>query len=135
MSRGGVARVSISIPPDLLKELDSMLKKVGYDRSRAIQIAIRNFLTEYKWVQESGDFSGALILLYDHKARGVEESLTDIQHAHGDIIVSTMHIHLDEDNCLEIVAVKGNSKSIKELAERMMNEKGVKQLKLTVIAK
>ncbi|MEM2665344.1 MAG: CopG family ribbon-helix-helix protein, partial [Nitrososphaerota archaeon] len=83
MSRGGVARVSISIPPDLLKELDDMLKKIGYDRSKAIRIAIRNFLTDYKWTQESGDVAGALILLYDHKSRGIEESLTDIQHEHG----------------------------------------------------
>lgn len=131
----GVARISISIPPDLLKELDDTLKKVGYDRSRAIQIAIRNFLTEYRWAHESGDVAGALILLYDHKSRGVEESLTDIQHEHGDIIASTMHVHLDEDNCLEIIAVKGKTKSIKELAERMMKEKGVKQLKLAVVTK
>ncbi|MEM1532157.1 MAG: nickel-responsive transcriptional regulator NikR, partial [Nitrososphaerota archaeon] len=126
MSRGGVARVSISIPPDLLKELDDMLKKIGYDRSKAIRIAIRNFLTDYKWTQESGDVAGALILLYDHKSRGIEESLTDIQHEHGSIITSTMHVHLDKENCLEIIAVKGSSRSIKELAERMMKEKGVK---------
>ncbi|MEM0204354.1 MAG: nickel-responsive transcriptional regulator NikR [Nitrososphaerota archaeon] len=135
MSRGGVARVSISIPPDLLKELDDMLKKIGYDRSKAIRIAIRNFLTDYKWTQESGDVAGALILLYDHKSRGIEESLTDIQHEHGSIITSTMHVHLDKENCLEIIAVKGSSRSIKELAERMMKEKGVKQLKLAVVTK
>ncbi|MEM0456785.1 MAG: nickel-responsive transcriptional regulator NikR [Nitrososphaerota archaeon] len=135
MSRGGVARVSISIPPDLLKELDDMLKKIGYDRSKAIRIAIRNFLTDYKWTQESGDVAGALILLYDHKSRGIEESLTDIQHEHGGIITSTMHVHLDKENCLEIIAVKGSSRSIKELAERMMKEKGVKQLKLAVVTK
>lgn len=134
MVRRGVARVSISIPPDLLKELDSMLEKVGYDRSRAVQIAIRNFLTEYRWVHEQGEVAGALLLLYDHKRRGVEESLTDIQHEHGSVITSTMHIHLDEDNCLEIVAVKGSSRSIKELAEKMMREKGVKQLKLAILA-
>ncbi|PUA31074.1 MAG: nickel-responsive transcriptional regulator NikR [Candidatus Terraquivivens tikiterensis] len=134
MVRRGVARVSISIPPDLLKELDSMLEKVGYDRSRAVQIAIRNFLTEYRWVHEQGEVAGALLLLYDHKRRGVEESLTDIQHEHGSVITSTMHIHLDEDNCLEIVAVRGSSRSIKELAEKMMREKGVKQLKLAILA-
>lgn len=135
MSRDGVARISISIPPDLLNELNDVLKKIGYDRSKAIQIAIRNFLTEYRWARESGEVAGALILLYDHKSRGIEESLTDIQHEYGDIIMSTMHVHLDEDNCLEIVAVKGNSKSIRELAERMMKERGVKQLKLAVVAK
>lgn len=135
MSRGGVARISISIPPDLLRELDGMLKKIGYDRSKAIQMAIRNFLTEYKWAHESGEVAGALILLYDHKSRGIEESLTDIQHDYGSIITSVMHVHLDEENCLEIIAVKGDSESIKELAERMMKEKGVKQLKLTVVSK
>ncbi|MCS7136667.1 MAG: nickel-responsive transcriptional regulator NikR [Nitrososphaerota archaeon] len=134
MSGGGVTRISISIPPDLLKELDDVLKKVGYDRSKAIQIAIRNFLTEYRWTHESGEVAGALILLYDHRSRGVEGSLTDIQHEYGNIITSTMHVHLDEDNCLEIVALKGSSKSIKELVERVIKEKGVKQLKLALVA-
>ncbi len=132
---GGVTRISISIPPDLLKELDNFIEKSGYDRSKVIQMAIRNFLTDYRWTHESGDIAGALILLYDHKSRGIEESLTDIQHEYGNIITSTMHVHLDENNCLEIIAVKGESGRIKELMESMMMEKGVKQLKLAVVAK
>jgi CopG family nickel-responsive transcriptional regulator len=134
MDGEGVIRFSVSVPPSLLKDFDEMISQMGYDRSKAIQIAMRNFLTDYRWAQERGQVVGAITILYDHETRGLEETLTDIQHEYRDVISSTTHIHLDERNCLEILAVKGEVKSIQDLAKKLMVERGVKQLRLSTLS-
>jgi len=107
---------------------------MGYDRSKAIQLAMRNFLTDYMWKFEENDMAaGTLTIIYDHDIMGLEESLTDIQHHRRNIIISTMHIHLDERNCLLVIAVKGTVKTIKNLAEELMSKRGIKQLKLVTV--
>ncbi|MBS7643427.1 nickel-responsive transcriptional regulator NikR [Candidatus Bathyarchaeota archaeon] len=134
MAGKGVSRISISLPPELLLEFDEMTKQIGYDRSKAVQMAIRNYLTEYRWTSAEGETgSGAVIILYDHDTKDLEQELTDIQHRHQRIISSSMHIHLDEHNCLEIIATKGGIKEIKNLAQDLMTKRGVKQLKLAVL--
>lgn len=131
MSEKGVRRFSVSVPPKLLEDFDKVIREMGYERSKAIRLAMQNFLTEYRWTSEEERVGvGALIMIYDHKTRGLEETLTEIQHEYLTMISSTTHIHLDERNCLEIVAVKGRGKSIQSLAKRLMVERGVKQLKL-----
>lgn len=134
MNEGGVRRFTVSVSPELLEDFNKVIKSMGYERSKAIRLAMRNFLTEYKWArEEEGVGVGALLMVYDHKTRGLEESLTDIQHEYREAISSTTHIHLDERNCLEIVVVKGKVKSIQSLAKRLMGERGVKQLKLATL--
>jgi len=134
MAKKGVSRISISLPPDLLDEFDKMIKQMGYDRSKAIQASIRNFLTENKWMhEEKGIVMGALTMIYDHEVKGLEESLTDAEHLYSDIITSSMHIHLDERNCLEIIAVKGKVESIRDLAQDLMRKRGVKQIRLAIV--
>jgi len=129
----GVSRFGVSMPSELLKEFDETVARMGYDRSKAIQLAMRNFLTEYKWTREEGVVVGSLTIIYNHETRGLEETLTDIQHEYRDLISSTTHVHLDERNCLEILAVKGEVKSIQSLAKRLMAERGVKQLKFATL--
>jgi CopG family nickel-responsive transcriptional regulator len=134
MVKKGVSRISVSLPPDLLDEFDSIVKQIGYDRSKAIQVSIRNFLTENSLMfGVKGVIAGALVMIYDHEVKGLEESLTDVQHIHSEIIGSSMHIHLDERNCLEIIAVKGEATSIRNLAQELMNKRGVKQVKLSIV--
>jgi CopG family nickel-responsive transcriptional regulator len=134
MTKKGVSRISISLPPDLLDEFDRVIKQMGYDRSKAIQASIRNFLTENKWMhEEKGIVMGALVMIYDHEVKGLEESLTDTGHLYSSIISSSMHIHLDERNCLEIIAVKGEVESIRNLAQELMSKRGVKQIRLAVV--
>lgn len=107
---------------------------MNYDRSKAIQLAMRNFLTEYEWeYEEKGVVAGTITLIYDHEVKGLEENLTDIQHLQRNVIISNMHIHIDDRNCLLVIAVKGEIKSIKNLAKELMRMRGVKQLKLTTI--
>ncbi len=134
MVQKGVSRISISLPPDLLDEFDKTIKQMGYDRSKAIQVSIRNFLTENKWMHEEKDMvMGALTMIYDHEVKGLEESLTDAEHLYGNIISSSMHIHLDEKNCLEIVAVKGKVQAIRDLTQDLMSKRGVKQIRLAFV--
>lgn len=95
---------------------------------------MRGFLTEYRWrIDEKGMVVGALIMIYDHETKGLEEILTNIQHGCKALISSTTHLHLDERNCLEIVAVKGKAKAIQALTGKLMTVKGVKQLKLATL--
>jgi CopG family nickel-responsive transcriptional regulator len=129
----GVSRFGVSVPPELLTEFDETVARMGYDRSKAIQLAMRNFLTEYKWTREEGVVVGSLTIIYNHETRGLEETLTDIQHEYRDLISSTTHVHLDDRNCLEILAVKGEVKSIQSLTKRLMAKRGVKQLKFVTL--
>jgi len=135
LKKNGVARFSASAPPELLRAFDLTVKKMGYgDRSKALNIVMRNLVTEYKWIgEEKGQGAGAIILLYDRETRGLEAALTDVQHHYESIITSSMHIHLDEHKCLQIIAVKGERREIRDLSEKLMTERGVKQVKLTVV--
>jgi CopG family nickel-responsive transcriptional regulator len=129
-----VSRFTVSAPSNLVEDFNATIRRIGFDRSKAVQTAMRNFLTEWKWTRETKSLmTGAIVTIYDHEVQGVEEALTHVQHHNQRIISSTMHIHLDERNCLQIVAVKGETKAIQDLAEGLMNKRGVKQIKLAAI--
>jgi len=130
----GVSRFSVSVDPVLLGEFDETTGEIGYNRSTAIQVAMRDFLTEHKWsTEEEGVVAGAITMIYDHHVKGLGDMLTSIQHGFLDIISSTTHVHLDHDNCLEILAVKGDIKRIKELTQSLRVSRGVNQLKYSML--
>jgi CopG family nickel-responsive transcriptional regulator len=132
--KSGVRRVSISVEPKLIDEFDEAIEDIGYNRSTAIEMAMRDFLTNYKWsVIETGNVAGAITMIYDHHVPGLNESLTDIQHDYIDVVTSVTHVHLDHANCLELLAVKGDIKRIKELTRGLRVIRGVKQLKTSVL--
>ena len=133
MSGRGVVRFSVSTSPDLLHEFDEVIQHLGYDRSKAIQAAMRNYLSELRLSEGRGPVAGALVVLYNHETTGLEEGLTDIQHRYQRVVTSNMHIHLASDVCLEIVAVRGDVKVIRELAQKIMVQRGVMQLKLAAV--
>ncbi|MDQ1280422.1 MAG: CopG family transcriptional regulator, nickel-responsive regulator [Thermoproteota archaeon] len=130
-----VARISISIPVDLLRRFDDHIKRLGYEsRSKAVQDALQSLITESKWMCEKmGEGIGAITMVYDHEVKGLEEELTDIQHRFENIIPSSMHIHLSQDNCLEIIAVKGKGQDVRDLAQELRTKKGVKHIKLAIV--
>ena len=130
----GVKRFTVSVSPDLLKSFDDIIGEMGYDRSKAIGLAMRNFLAEYAWNRESGKGAGAISLIYDHERRQVDKELTEIQHHHREVIISTTHVHLDQHNCLLIIAVRGDVGSILELAREITGAKGVLQVRLASLA-
>lgn len=128
----GVARISVSLPPELLEEFDSFVSSLGMDRSKAVQIAMRNFLTEYKAFSQSGDVAGVVSVIYDHEVKGLEDAITDVQHGYSDIVIATVHAHLTQNDCMEVIIVRGKAERIRAFSEKLMTNRGVKQLKLTL---
>jgi len=131
-----IVRVSLTFPPELLKDFDEITSKMGYEnRSKAVQDAIRLFVTEKKWTQsdDTSKQTGMIVMVYDHDARNLESELTETQHHSTVAISSTMHIHISEKNCLEAIAVNGRMSEIQKLSDELATKRGVKILK-TIIA-
>ena len=132
MSKPGVTRISISLPPNLLEDFDQVTSNIGYDRSKAIQQAMRDFISEYHWEHDStASAVGTITIIYDHDVPGLESELTAIQHQHTTLISSTTHIHLDTHHCLLVIVVKGKTAKIKKLATQLQSLRGINQLKVT----
>lgn len=129
-------RIGVSLPDNLLGRFDNIIEKRGYSsRSEGIRDAIRNYIMHYEWMNEvEGERIGVITLIYDHDQRGLVNNLTDIQHEYMGMIKSSVHVHLDHDNCLELIMLQGDGKQVKEVAEKMMALKGVKHVKLTTIS-
>lgn len=132
-----VTRVSLTLPEDLLSELDRVLRAQDYSsRSEAVRDALRDFLASYKWRQElKGEQLGAVVVVYEHDARGLTDKLADIQHEEREVIGSVQHLHVDEKNCLETLIVRGPAKKIRELVDRIGSLKGVKQVRLATVGR
>jgi CopG family nickel-responsive transcriptional regulator len=131
-----IIRVGVTFPPDLLKDLDEIIGKMGYEsRSKAVQDAVRLFVSERKWLQEDeSNQTGVLLMVYDHEVRGLESELTEVQHHHSSLISSTMHIHIGEQDCLEAIAVKGKASEIRKLSNELTTKRGVKILKTIIVS-
>jgi CopG family nickel-responsive transcriptional regulator len=131
-----VTRIGVTFPPDLLKDFDEIIGRMGYEsRSKAIQDAVRLYVSERKWVKEAdAQQTGVLLMVYDHDTRGLESDLTESQHHHGELISSTMHIHLGERDCLEVIAVKGKGSEIRHLSDDLARRRGVKILKSMIVS-
>lgn len=131
----GVTRFSVSVDPKLLEEFDGATSEIGYNRSTAIQVAMRDYLTEHRWsAEETGVVAGAITMVFEHHTSGVSGVLTEIQHDFLDVISSATHVHIDQDNCLEILAVKGDIARIKELTRSLRASRGVMQLKFSMLS-
>jgi CopG family nickel-responsive transcriptional regulator len=130
-----IVRIGVTIPPDLLKDFDDITAKMGYEsRSKAIQDAVRLYVSERKWLQEEdSNQTGVILMVYDHDTRGLESNLTESQHHHAELISSTMHIHLGEHDCLEVIAVKGKGSEIRHLSDELATRRGVKILKSMIV--
>ena len=130
-----VTRIGVTFPPELLKDFDEVISKMGYEsRSKAIQDAVRLYVSERKWLKEEDSTqTGILLMVFDHEVKGLESELTETQHHHSSLISSTMHIHLGERDCLEAIAVKGKASEIHELSDELTTRRGVKILKTTIV--
>ncbi len=122
----GISRFGISLDKTLLDKFDRLIRTKKYNnRSEAFRDLIRGALVKEEW-QEGKEIAGAITLIYDHHKRELVNKLMDIQHDFQKVIISTQHIHLDHDNCLEIIAVKGTPGEAKKLTDILKSVKGVK---------
>ena len=127
-----IKRFGVSIESRLLGQFDSYIAANNYEnRSEAIRDLIRKELVEEEWAKANEDIAGAIVIVYDHHKREVVDKLLDIQHDFHELIISSQHIHLDHDNCLEIIVVRGRMIQVNELAAKLKSIKGVKHASLT----
>lgn len=124
-------RFGVSMDEELLKQFDELIEQQGYaNRSEAIRDVIRDRLVQQEWAK-GDEVVGVVTLVYDHHKSNLNASLTKLQHHYHDLILSTMHIHLDDDNCLEILAVQGEGSKVGGIAAKLASLKGVKHGRLT----
>lgn len=129
----GLTRFGVSIPGRLLGDFDRLIARKGYqNRSEAIRDLIRDSLVTQEWRTGSREMVGTISLVYSHHTRELSRILTNMQHDHYKTILSTLHIHLDEHNCLEVLVLKGKSEEIKKISDRLIGTKGVKHGKLSL---
>lgn len=121
-----MVRFGISLDKNLLHQFDEHIKNNRYtNRSEAIRDLIRQDLVKKEW-QANQEVTGAITLVYNHHKRELVNKLMDIQHDYHLSILSTQHLHLDDDNCLEIIVIKGRARRIEELYGKLKSAKGVK---------
>jgi CopG family nickel-responsive transcriptional regulator len=128
----GIVRFGVSLEKELLEKFDRLIKEKKYsNRSEAIRDLIRENLIKKEWV-EGKEVAGAITLVFDHHKRELVNTLTDIQHDFHQLVISSQHIHLDHNNCLEIIVVRGKPTEARELADKLRAAKGVKYGALSI---
>jgi CopG family nickel-responsive transcriptional regulator len=129
----GLVRFGVSMEKGLLEEFDSLAHAKGYEnRSEAIRDMVRDLLIEKKLGAENTEGVGTLTLVYNHHQRELEEKLTDYQHDHLESVVSTVHVHLSQHLCLEVLILRGKTREIRKIADGLIATKGVQHGKLVL---
>ena len=130
---GYLSRIGVAIDSELLRDFDRFIEKKGYQsRSEAFRDLVRDCLVDSAVVAPNAFVVGTVTLIYDHHARLLPEKLADLQHLHHGVVISTLHAHLDGDNCLEVVLLRGKSKDVQELAGLLISTKGVQHGRLVM---
>ena len=128
-----LSRIGVAIDSELLDKFDRLIADRGYtNRSEAFRDLIRDELVEQTWESPDSPVVGTITMVYDHHVRMLNEKLTDIQHEFHRAILSTLHVHLDHDNCLEVIVVRGKSGDVRRVADALISTKGVKHGRLTL---
>jgi len=128
-----LSRIGVSLDSELLRQFDSFITDKGYEnRSEAFRDLIRERLIGSVVVSGSAVVVGTVTLIYNHHTRLLPEKLTDLQHESHAIVISTLHAHLDHENCLEVVVLRGKSKDVQKLADRLISTKGVQHGRLVM---
>lgn len=126
-------RFGVSMEEDLLEKFDGLARSRGYtNRSEFLRDLARRELIEQQWELEEAEVAGTVTLVYDHDARGLGDELVHVQHDHHVLVISSMHVHLDERNCLEVIVMRGKAKDVRSLAYALISRRGVKHGQLTM---
>jgi CopG family nickel-responsive transcriptional regulator len=121
-----LVRFSVSLESDLLERFDRYCQEGKYaTRSEAIRQLLRETLTSHAWEEDTRDAVATLTLVYDHHRTHLTDRLLELQHRHTDLVVSTMHVHLDHNNCLEVLVLRGRARALQEVAFELRGLKGI----------
>jgi CopG family nickel-responsive transcriptional regulator len=133
-----VERVTISLDESLLAELDRHIARKGYqNRSEAMRDLVRDRLDSERAgdaAAEAGWSVGCVSYVYNHHQRDLARRLTETQHGHHDMVLSSLHVHLDHDNCLEVAVLRGPTRAVRDFAEGLIAETGVRHGRLSLTA-
>ncbi len=122
-----LVRFGVSIDEHLLDQFDEHIAEKSYvNRSEALRDLIRGALVEDQWDAGDAEAIGTVTLVYDHHSHDLADKLSDHQHTHHEEIVSTLHVHLDADHCLEVVVLRGVARDLRRIADGLIGTKGVK---------
>ncbi len=120
----------MSLPPELLEAFDKVSRQSGYgDRSKALQAAMRAFISDYETGLKGGNVVGSIVLIYNHETRGTDEAITEKSHLHRQSILSSLHAHIDAAHCLCALLVRGKVQDIAGLEGELKKQKGIMQVK------
>jgi CopG family nickel-responsive transcriptional regulator len=131
---GDLVRFSVTMSEDLLKDFDALVARRGTqkNRSEVVRDLVRDALIRDQAEEPGAEVMGTLTIVYDHHASNLQDRLHDIQHDRFGLIVSTTHVHLDADSCLETIILRGESGEVRDIADRILGTKGVKHGGLVV---
>ena len=122
----GLTRFGVSLESELLKDFDGLCSEKGYEnRSEAIRDLIRRSLVEREWDRNVQEVAATLTLVYDHHKSDLVQKLVAAQHDAHQLIVATLHVHLDHDNCLEVLILKGKGPKIRALSDKLVAINGI----------
>ncbi len=128
-----LSRIGVAIDSDLLARFDEHIRQRGYsNRSEAFRDLIRDTLIEKTAGKPDSPVVGTLTLVYDHHVRMLSDRLTAMQHDHFQLVLSTLHVHLDHHNCLEVLILKGRAGAVQKMADALISTKGVMHGRLTI---
>jgi CopG family nickel-responsive transcriptional regulator len=126
-------RFSVSLEADLLEQFDRYCREGRFaTRSEAVRQLLRDTLTSHSWATDAEDAAATLTLVYDHHKTHLAEKLLQLQHRHNDRVVSTMHVHLDHDHCLEVIILRGRATALQEMAAELRGLKGIRKGQLVL---
>ncbi len=128
-----LSRIGVAIDSALLSKFDHLIARRGYtNRSEAFRDLIRDALIEKTAERADSIVVGTVTLVYDHHVRMLSERLTEMQHEHYHSVLSTLHVHLDHDHCLEVLVLRGKAAAVRKMADALISTKGVKHGRLTI---
>lgn len=128
-----LSRIGVAIDTPLLEKFDALIARRGYtNRSEAFRDLIRDAMVEQHAGRPDAVVVATVTLVYDHHVRRLSEKLTDMQHDHFHNVLSTLHVHLDHDNCLEVIVMRGKASVVRHLADTLISAKGVKHGRLII---
>jgi CopG family nickel-responsive transcriptional regulator len=128
-----IVRFTVSLEAELLQQFDQFCTEHRYaTRSEAIRQLLRETLTHQAWESDARDAAATLTLVYDHHRTQLTDQLLELQHQHTNVVVSSMHVHLDHDHCLEVIILRGRAKVLRTIAAQLRGLKGIRQGQLVI---
>jgi CopG family nickel-responsive transcriptional regulator len=130
-----VARISVSLAPSLLEELDDMVAGRGFDsRSQAVSDMVNATLVEHKRRLGNEVMVGTITLHYDRSVHGLQKRLADAQYEHIDEVISSLHVHLSHEQVMEVILVQGRADKLQHITNQMITHRGVIAGQLRLLA-